>query len=54
MTGPRRCNRRAFWDMGRMSGDVVGNAPEAYAKIIKDGYEKWGSVIAAAGIKPED
>ena len=37
-----------------MGGDVVGNAPEAYAKIIKDDYDEWGSVVAAAGIKPED
>jgi hypothetical protein len=37
-----------------MSGDVVGTAPEAYAKIIKHDYEKWGSVVAAAGIKPKD
>ena len=28
------------------------NAPEAYAKIIKDDYDEWGSVVAAAGINP--
>src|SRR4029078_10183131 len=25
--------------------DVVGTTPEAYAKIIKDDYEKWGKVV---------
>ena len=33
--------------------DVVGTTPAAYAKMLKDDYEKWGKVIAAAGIKPE-
>ena len=33
--------------------DVVGTTPAAYAKILKDDYEKWGKVVAAAGIKPE-
>jgi tripartite-type tricarboxylate transporter receptor subunit TctC len=33
--------------------DVVGTTPEAYAKSIRDDYEKWGKVVAAAGIKPE-
>jgi hypothetical protein len=32
---------------------VVGTTPEAYAKSIRDDYEKWGKVVAAAGIKPE-
>ena len=33
--------------------DVVGTTPGEFAKIISDDYEKWGKVIAAAGIKPE-
>ena len=33
--------------------DVVGTTPAAYARILRDDYEKWGKVIAAAGIKPE-
>jgi tripartite-type tricarboxylate transporter receptor subunit TctC len=33
--------------------EVVGTAPAAYAKIIRDDYAKWGKVVAAAGIKPE-
>jgi hypothetical protein len=32
---------------------VVGTTPEAYAKIIKDDYEKWGKVVAAAKIEPQ-
>src|SRR5262245_8583478 len=39
--------------MAAIGVDVVGTTPEAYAKIIKDDHEKWGKVIAAAGIKPE-
>jgi tripartite-type tricarboxylate transporter receptor subunit TctC len=33
--------------------DVVGTTPAEYAKVIGDDYEKWGKVVAAAGIKPE-
>jgi tripartite-type tricarboxylate transporter receptor subunit TctC len=33
--------------------DVVGTTPAQYAKIIRDDYEKWGKVVAAAGIKPD-
>ena len=33
--------------------DVVGTTPAAYAKMLRDDYEKWSKVIAAAGIKPE-
>jgi hypothetical protein len=32
---------------------VVGSTPAEYAKIIRDDYDKWGKVVAAAGIKPE-
>src|SRR5215470_13949808 len=33
--------------------DVVGTTPAEFARIISEDYEKWGKVIAAAGIKPE-
>ena len=33
--------------------DVVGTTPAEYATMIKNDYEKWGKVVAAAGIKPE-
>ena len=39
--------------MAAIGVDVVGTTPKAFAKIISDDYEKWGKVIAAAGIKPE-
>src|SRR5215204_2680179 len=39
--------------MAAIGVDVVGTTPAAYAKIIGDDYEKWGKVVAAAGIKPE-
>ena len=39
--------------MAAIGVDVVGTTPAAYAKIISDDYEKWGKVVAAAGIKPE-
>jgi len=39
--------------MAAIGVDVVGTTPAAYAKILKDDYEKWGKVVTAAGIKPE-
>ncbi|MEA2979917.1 MAG: hypothetical protein QOF09_1740 [Alphaproteobacteria bacterium] len=39
--------------MAAIGVDVVGTTPAAYAKIINDDYDKWGKVVAAAGIKPE-
>jgi tripartite-type tricarboxylate transporter receptor subunit TctC len=39
--------------MAAIGVDVVGTTPAAYAKILKDDYEKWGKVVAAARIKPE-
>ena len=39
--------------MAKIGVDVVGTTPEEYAAIIKADYEKWGKVVAAAGIKPE-
>ena len=32
--------------------DVAGTTAAAYAKSIKDDYEKWGKVVAAAKIEP--
>jgi tripartite-type tricarboxylate transporter receptor subunit TctC len=39
--------------MAAIGVDVVGSTPAAYAKDIRDDYDKWGKVVAAAGIKPE-
>jgi len=39
--------------MAAIGVDVVGSTPAEYAKIIRDDYDKWGKVVAAAGIKPE-
>jgi tripartite-type tricarboxylate transporter receptor subunit TctC len=39
--------------MAAIGLDVIGTTPAAYAKFISDDYEKWGKVVAAAGIKPE-
>jgi hypothetical protein len=39
--------------MAAIGVEVVGTTPTDYAKAIKDDYEKWGKVVAAAGIKPD-
>jgi tripartite-type tricarboxylate transporter receptor subunit TctC len=39
--------------MALIGVDVVGTTPAAYAKSISDDYNRWGKVVAAAGIKPE-
>jgi tripartite-type tricarboxylate transporter receptor subunit TctC len=39
--------------MAAIGVDVVGTTTAAYAKFIKDDYEKWGKVVAAAGIEPQ-
>jgi tripartite-type tricarboxylate transporter receptor subunit TctC len=39
--------------MAKIGVDVVGTTAADYGKILKDDYEKWGKVVAAAGIKPE-
>jgi tripartite-type tricarboxylate transporter receptor subunit TctC len=39
--------------MAAIGVDVVGTTPAAYGKILSDDYDKWGKVVAAAGIKPE-
>jgi tripartite-type tricarboxylate transporter receptor subunit TctC len=34
------------------SGTVlVGNSPDAFAKLIRIEYERWGKVVKAAGTK---
>jgi tripartite-type tricarboxylate transporter receptor subunit TctC len=39
--------------MAAIGVDVVGTTPADYAKSLRDDFEKWGKVVAAAGIKPE-
>ena len=39
--------------MAAIGVDVLGITPAAYAKVIADDYDKWGKVVAAAGLKPE-
>ena len=39
--------------MAAIGVDVVGTTPAAYAKVLSEDYEKWGKVVAAAGIKPQ-
>jgi tripartite-type tricarboxylate transporter receptor subunit TctC len=39
--------------MAAIGVEVVGTTPAAYAKALKIDYEKWGKVVAAAGIKPD-
>jgi len=40
--------------MAAVGLDVVGTTAAEYAKFLSDDYAKWGKVIAAAGIKPEE
>jgi tripartite-type tricarboxylate transporter receptor subunit TctC len=39
--------------MAKIGVDVVGTAPDAYAKIISDDYAKRGQVVAAAKLEPQ-
>ena len=39
--------------MARSASMWSARRPRNMRKIIKDDYEKWGKVVAAAGIKPE-
>ncbi len=34
-------------------GETVGNSPEEFTKIIRDDLAKWGKVVKAAGIQPD-
>jgi tripartite-type tricarboxylate transporter receptor subunit TctC len=39
--------------MAKIGVDVVGTTPEAYAKIIREDYERWGKVAKAAGLEQQ-
>jgi tripartite-type tricarboxylate transporter receptor subunit TctC len=39
--------------MAKIGVEVVGTTPEAYAKFLREDYEKWGKVVAAAKIEPQ-
>jgi tripartite-type tricarboxylate transporter receptor subunit TctC len=39
--------------MAAIGVDVVGMTPQAYAQVLREDYDKWGKVVAAAGIKPQ-
>lgn len=41
--------REAF---ARVAAEPVGGAPEVFTKVLREDIEKWGKVIAAAGITP--
>jgi tripartite-type tricarboxylate transporter receptor subunit TctC len=32
---------------------VIGGTPQQFADLIKDGIERYGAIIKAAGIQPE-
>ena len=36
----------------RVAAEPVGGAPEVFAKQLREDVERWGKVIASAGIKP--
>jgi tripartite-type tricarboxylate transporter receptor subunit TctC len=37
----------------QLGASPIGSTPDAFAKLIRAEYEKWGPVLKAAGIKPE-
>jgi tripartite-type tricarboxylate transporter receptor subunit TctC len=39
--------------MDKIGVEVVNVTPEAYAKFLREDYEKWGKVVKAAGIEPQ-
>lgn len=39
--------------MAKIGVDVVGTTADAYAKMLRDEYEKWGKVVKAAKIEPQ-
>jgi tripartite-type tricarboxylate transporter receptor subunit TctC len=39
--------------MAKIGVDVVGTSAEAYAKFLRDDYEKWGKLVKAAKIEPQ-
>lgn len=38
---------------GRVAAEVVGGPPEVFGKQLREDVERWGNVIAAAGLKPK-
>jgi len=32
---------------------VIGGTPQHFAELIRDGIERYGAIIKAAGIQPE-
>ena len=39
--------------LAKLSNDVIGGAPEALAKVIKDDTDKWGPVVKALNLPPQ-
>jgi tripartite-type tricarboxylate transporter receptor subunit TctC len=39
--------------MEKIGVEVVNMTPDAYAKFLREDYEKWGKVVKAAGIEPQ-
>jgi tripartite-type tricarboxylate transporter receptor subunit TctC len=39
--------------MAKIGVDVVGTTADAYAKITRDDFVRWGKVVKAAGIEPQ-
>ena len=37
----------------QLGATPIGSSPEVFAKLIRDEYDKWGSIIKAAGIRAE-
>jgi len=39
--------------MAKIGVDVVGTTADAYAKITRDDFVRWGKVVKASGIEPQ-
>jgi tripartite-type tricarboxylate transporter receptor subunit TctC len=39
--------------MAKIGVDVVGTTPEAYAKFLREDFDKWAKVVVAAKIEPQ-
>lgn len=39
--------------LDRLGATVAGTSPVDFERLIRAGYEKWGPIIKAAGIKGE-
>jgi tripartite-type tricarboxylate transporter receptor subunit TctC len=51
MTGALRAPAVAH-KLAADGADVVGNAPEEFARVLRAEIEKWSKVARAAGIEP--